>query len=205
MAVLSALKKLRSALRTYDGHFAICGGVAASLYRKEPRVTNDIDIALDLGSIAKSKAAAISIIKGLDLTPAAGWIAGAGERIGSSAPLVIGRRSSEDKFGSVDFLLPSFPWVSKAIARAQINRADFGIGEFPVITCEDVIISKLFALMIEESRFADLDDLREIFAMKPKLDLSYLGAEITRLKLVVPKELKAHAPKELVRIGKRTA
>ena len=197
------LKKLVKELRPYAGFYALCGGLAASLYRVTPRVTNDIDIALALKSLEQSKRAAKSVLKAIGLTPTLGWIAGTGNRIATATPMIIGRRSSSELSSTVDFLLPAFPWVKEAVRRAQFNLVDFGAVKLPVITPEDLILAKIFALNIEPSRFSDLDDLQSIFKGKLELDLAYITGELSRLKLRLPRELESVAPAALKKLRKR--
>ena len=59
------------------------------------------------------------------------------------AAIIVGRAGELDV--GVDFILPEMPWFESAITRAQANQLDFGFGEIPCITLEDMIIAKLFA------------------------------------------------------------
>jgi hypothetical protein len=43
------------------------------------------------------------------------------------------------------------------VRRAQANEVDFGFGRVPALTIEDVVLSKLYALMAARLRAKDLD------------------------------------------------
>jgi hypothetical protein len=102
--------------------------------------------------------------------------------------------ASETK-GAIDILLPELPWLTPAVERAHYNRLDLGFAHVPVITPEDLIIAKCYALNNSPERFQDLDDIKEIFLYKHELDLDYLGVRLEALNLQIPKVLKKFAPK----------
>jgi hypothetical protein len=114
--------------------------------------------------------------------------------------LLVGREKNAKREGGVDILLPRMAWVREAVDRAQNHRVDYGFGKLPTITIEDFIVSKLFALRDNPTRFKDLDDLQSVFGSNPSLDLVYLTGAFGRYRLTLPRELKRVAPK-----GVRTA
>ncbi len=201
MTPIKLLQLIEKELRKYQQQYAIAGGLAASYYRKQPRLTNDLDIAINTGSIENSKKSAIKIIENIGYNSAFGWIASAEKKLKNPVALVIGSKSKDSFDATIDFLLPVFPWVEKAIVRAQNNLIDYGFSTIPTMTIEDIIIAKTFALNIEAKRFQDLDDLQSIFLAKNELDLSYLVAEFERLKIAVPTSIRANSPKSLSRIA----
>ncbi|RMG39638.1 MAG: hypothetical protein D6719_12825, partial [Candidatus Dadabacteria bacterium] len=96
--------------------------------------------------------------------------------------------------GIIDILLPVLPWVTEAVKRAQANRIDLGFDKVPVITPEDLIIAKAFALLDSPDRFQDLDDIKELFTGVTDMDLIYLKSRLEQHKLVFPKLLKKSVP-----------
>jgi hypothetical protein len=96
-------------------------------------------------------------------------------------------------------------WVPDAIRRAQDNRVDFGFGPVPTITIEDVIIAKLSSLKRSAARPKDMDDLISIFETKPELDLKYLGGQMKRFSLVVPKTLIGSVPPVVASVSRDVA
>jgi hypothetical protein len=87
----------------------------------------------------------------------------------------------------VDILLPAIPWVEDAVRRAQDNCVDFGFGSIPVLTVEDVILSKLYALNSARLRAKDLDDLQSIYESECDIDLAYLSGQMRRFDIRIPR------------------
>jgi hypothetical protein len=99
-----------------------------------------------------------------------------------SKPLLIGTFKQRRIVSSVDILIPSLPWVPNAVERAQHNVISYGLFAAPTLTPEDILIAKIFALMIEPNRFQDLDDIKAISTnSKLSLDESYLEARCKEL------------------------
>jgi hypothetical protein len=82
------------------------------------------------------------------------------------------------------------PWVEIALERSQANRIDFGFGPVTCITVEDLVLSKLYSVKNQSTRFMDLDDLKSIFEVNQKLDWVYLRHQMKQLNLTVPESLK---------------
>ena len=199
---LALLEQVTAALIQQQIKFSVCGGFAASFYRDRPRLTNDIDIAITGASIDAVKAAACSILESLGLKTSFGWIAGAEKSLPSPLALVIGQVSADVFDGSIDLLLPVFPWIDPAISRGQLNLIDFGFARLPTVTPEDLIIAKAFAVGIEPNRFTDLDDIQSIFRSKTELDIFHLVTEFERLQLSLPPALDSELPNALRRTVK---
>lgn len=205
MTPIKLLQLIAEELKEYHGCYAVAGGLAASFYRAQPRLTNDADIAFCVGTADASKETAKALLERIGLIPAMGWIASQ-DKMKDPIALVIGRTSKEgeDELEStVDILLPVFPWVEKAIERAQSNMIDFGFAKLPTATPEDLIIAKAFALSIEKNRFTDMDDIQSILKTDNQLDFTYLANELDRLQLSFPKELQDCLPDALRRLSKR--
>lgn len=193
-------------LRKENLLFAVAGGLVASVYRESERLTKDIDFLICATSDTQKKAE--KIIKAFDLTPTVirkadleGGPMFAIKRQSSLPMMVCGRSKTNPTKIGLDFILPEMPWFKNALERAQHNKIDFGIGaEVPALTVEDVIIAKLYALKNKPQRFQDLDDLQSIFSAHPDLDLAYLNNAFKESALIIPKELAAVAPKELLKI-----
>lgn len=194
---LSAVRELR----LLECKFAVGGGFAADLYRSEIRGTGDIDFLFLTNGSEKEKGKAL--LNQLDLNGREATLFDLKRLPGMNKKsadvfILVGRKGKEKE--GVDLLLPPFPWFQNAIERAQVNLFDFGhgIGVVPTLTAEDVILAKLDA-----GRLKDKDDINSIFAAyadpdsKVELDLNYLIAEMSRLKLRLPDEVIREAPKAL--------
>jgi hypothetical protein len=199
MKPLKLLEIISAELNSSACSYVLCGGLAASLYRDRPRLTNDVDIAISLGEYDESKEFALSILKQLGAKTSLGWIPGLKERKINTMALVIGQFDQHDYEATIDILLPNLPWVENAIERGSNHKIDFKFSVVPTITIEDLILAKLFALSIEPDRFQDIDDLKSIFLHNKKMDFSYLVSEMKNLKLEIPKVLHEYAAGIMIR------
>ncbi len=94
----------------------------------------------------------------------------------------------------VDLILLSVPWVNSALDRAQANAVDFGFGGVPCLTVEDLVLSKLYAVKNQPTRFMDLDDIRSILEAQSELDWIYLRDQVKHLELLIPDAIKQWFP-----------
>ncbi len=206
MSLDKLFKAAVTELRKRNIRFAVVGGFAADLYRREPRLTLDID----LGILTETRAGetAIAVIEALGLRPGmvrkadlAGGPLFAIRRRNTEPCMIVGRPAGAGVAEGVDFLLPAIPWVRDAVQRAQANEVDFGFGPVPTLTLEDVILSKLYALMSARLRAKDLDDLQSIFEADPELDLPYLAGQMRRFDIVIPPAAEPFLPGVLLRLS----
>ena len=187
--------------------FAVAGGLAADLYRSEPRLTMDVDLViLTEGNGTKT---AIAVIEALGLhagiaraADLAGGPLFAIRQHNTEPRMIIGRSAEKSSLEGVDILLPSIPWVKAAVERAQSNQVDFGFGPVPALTLEDIILAKLYCLMATPLRAKDLDDLQSIFSSSPDLDLPYLAGQMQRIQITIPKTAKAFLPKPILQLSR---
>lgn len=205
MNLADFFKKVVATLKTSNVDYALAGGLVASLYRDTTRTTNDL-VFLIIAEKETDKIAS-TIIKQFHLEPHVlrkadleGGPLFAIKRKNTPPCIIAGR--TKDKIG-LDFILPTMPWFQEAIARAKSNAIDFGFGPVPCLTTEDIIISKLYSLQNDGTRFNDLDDLKSIFKAQTELDLSYICGQIQKLRLSIPKSLKEFAPKPMLLISKK--
>ena len=108
MKIFSELRKISSFLSKKHNNWAICGGIAASLYRKLPRLTTDIDIAITNSESLKAKEAAKEALKILGYKPAYGFIPhpdGSGRQCNA---LVMCRVSDRHRYLKLLFVLSNF-------------------------------------------------------------------------------------------------
>lgn len=199
---LQLLSKIVPRLRERRVPYAVAGGLAASFYRARPRLTNDVDIAIDAGDQERSKSVATEVLEELELKVSLEWIAGGADVLGSPIALVVRQLDAADYEATIDMLLPSLPWLQPAVRRAQANQIDFGFAMLPTITPEDLIVAKAFALSLEPNRYSDLDDIQSICRSSENLDLLLLVEEFERLKLSLPRALDEVLPSALRRIVK---
>lgn len=182
--------------------FALAGGLAADLYRSEPRVTMDIDLAIATDTGRDAGKIAADIMESLDLKAGvlrqadlAGGPLFAIKRKSTAPVMLVGRSRNKPDHPGLDLLLPALPWTGRAISRAVTNMVDFGFGDVPALRVEDVILSKLYALQNPDLRAKDLDDLQSIHAGNTKPDLAYISGQIRALKIVVPLKTKSLIPR----------
>ena len=207
MEVSELLKTVVLKLQQYKIRFGLAGGLVANLYRTEIRATADVDIVI---ATEKSEEDARKILGALGYSPrittqadlSGGPLWDRKKRIGPVC--MISGGDPEDKLQvKLDLLLPEIPWVSTAVDRAQHQQIDFGFAKIPCITIEDFILSKLYALRLNHSRFKDLDDLSSIFLSNPELDLPYLIGRMQEFELPLPIELKKQAHYLLERVSRK--
>ena len=114
--------------------------------------------------------------------------------------MVVGRPPDNPSGEGVDILLPSLPWVEPALKRAQVNQVDFGFGTVLVLTLEDAILSKLYAL--KQLRAKDLDDLQSIFEAQQETDMPYLAGEMRRIGIAIPSQAEPFLPDWVVGLAR---
>jgi hypothetical protein len=200
MKLSEIFKAASEELNNLDCMFAVGGGLAADLYRKETRTTKDADflfladgMEIDKGrELLEKLNLGVGEVKLHQLTRSPSM-----NKKSKEVYMLVGRAGEEGMPG-VDLLLPPFPWFANAIRRAQSNLMDFGFGPVPTLTAEDIILAKLFA-----NRYKDLDDVQSIFEAKKPLEIGYLAAEMDRLGFSFPLDLARIAPRELRRFAKR--
>lgn len=211
MTLTDLLKEVVKTLKSTKAEFALAGGLAASVYRKEPRTTQDIDMLLLLSNSEKTLSLAEKTLRKFDMTigiarkaELEGGPMFATKRKSTPPYLVVGRdKIAPTQNPGLDFILPDMPWFKKALERAQVNEIDFGFGKIPCLTVEDVIIAKCAAWQNRKDRFRDLDDLQSIFAADHKLDLTYLSDRMFELQVPIPKEVIAQTPEALAKLSKK--
>lgn len=194
MTPLKALKGAVTALERAGCAYCLAGGHAASLYRIQERVTRDVDFAIVVKPPASARAVAEAVISDMGLTPVVGYIpAGPKKPRRKAISLVTSKPEQGQSKGIIDLLLPVLPWIEQAVERAQHNRIDLGFSRVPVITPEDLIIAKCYALRNSPDRFQDLDDLKEIFSNLKDLDSDYLQSELSKHELEIPEVIRKYA------------
>lgn len=201
MTPLKALKAAVAAFEERKCRYCLIGGHAASLYRINERVTKDVDFALVAAVEKESRKQAEEIIKALGLRPTVGFIPGIKNRPGRIS-LITSAPQAGALTGIIDILLPEQPWVVGAIERAQYNRLDLVFAKVPVITPEDLVIAKAFALQGAPDRFQDLDDIKEIFLALPTIDTEYIRGRLQEFEVRLPKILRASVPAKLKKFCK---
>ena len=205
MALEELFKQAVDALRCRGVVFAVAGGFAVALYRRELRLTMDIDFAiLSQGDVVKT---AISIVESLGLhagiareADLAGGPLFAIRRQTSKPCMIVGRPPDNPAGEGVDVLLPSMPWVESALKRAQANEVDFGFGPVPTLTIEDAILSKLHAL--KRLRAKDLDDLQSIFEAGQEVDIPFLAGQMSRFNIDIPRQAEPFLPDWLLNLSR---
>ena len=199
------LKETSLRLEKSATRYALCGGLAANLYRDQPRFTGDLDFVFS--SDGNEFEFAVSFITNIGLTPfpkRLGELSKSRMMGKKSTPylMVLGRNTSDKTKPGLDLLLPANPWADNAMTRAQDHRMQFEFAAVPTLTVEDVILAKLFALQ-DSHRAKDSDDLDSIFRSNSNLDSGYLCAELDRHQLSLPRELEGGAPKAVALASKR--
>ena len=190
MRLFQSLKEVVSHLAPWTGCWAVCGGIAACIYRDTPRYTGDIDIAIvDHADLGASEIAE-SIVRALNYKPKIGFVTDQYGKLIQSRALIMGRETVAGSYIGIDFLLPSLAWIPDAVKHAQSNQLDFGFAKLPTITPEDLFIAKLFALQGTPTRTTDLDDLLSIARTQVVLDKEYLDIATQKYNLSIPTSVK---------------
>lgn len=203
MNLLSELKRIIGILRSEHIPFALTGGIAATLYRFNVRTTQDIDFLVALESkqygkikhILKSLSYEVLELRKADLE---GSPKHAQKNKSTPIYMLCGRKKN---FFGIDFLLPEFKWFKFAFENAQKNIQCIGDIEFPCITREDLMISKLYALANNATRFSDADDLKELFGQN--FDEVEVIEKMEYLGLEIPLALHTVTPKNLLKMSKK--
>ena len=187
--------------------YALAGGLVASIYRTDERLTKDLDFLLLAEAKTEEKAA--QIIKSFGLKPLIvrkadleGGPMFAIKRKSTKPYIIAGRAKGDPSKIGLDFILPEMPWFEAALDRAENNQIDFGFGKVPCLRVEDLIISKFYSLKNDSKRFNDLDDHQSIFEAGHDLDLAYLCGQMKVLSLSVPAEIKEMVPKAMALTSK---
>ena len=148
---------LDSLFGTADGDWALIGGHAANLYRREIRTTVDVDIlvpqvsANTLGPLPRAAERLRSEGWTIKAMPPGGWLL----------------RATHPEYGGLDLIVAETEYQSVALARAGTSA----VGEVcaQTLTLEDVLIHKLIA-----DRAKDEADVVDILKTAPALDRVYL-------------------------------
>lgn len=183
--------------------FVLCGGLAASQYRDQPRLTADIDFIV--WDEPKSRKSAWNIIKSMGLKPHElrkadldGGPLFAIEAKSTPVQVFVGRKPEDKRAIGIDFLLSNRLGAAQALTRGQHNLADFGGAKVPMITIEDLIVAKLVA-----ARPKDVDDLLSIFSAQSDLDIPYLSGQLEGLSLTIPIQVQSAMPPVLARFSRK--
>jgi hypothetical protein len=196
---VESLKRVYEVLQGESISYVLVGGQAANLYRGQPRLAQDVDVAVLGQPESRTREICEAMVEELGLMLAVGWMEP--DRLKSQAPITMVLGQAKDGLNAtVEFLLPNLPWVRKGVKRAQSNLVDFGFAKIPTATPEDLIIAKCFALETDPSRSEDLDDLKQILTVDNQLDFSYLLSELNDLQLMVPEIVMKHLPNAVRRI-----
>ena len=199
MTPLKLLKQAVSIFEELECTYCLVGGHAASLYRSHPRLTNDVDFAVTTKPASRARRIAEQVIERLGLKPMVGFIPPSPkERRRKSVCMITATPAKNELNGLIDILLPELPWVAPAIGRAQYNKLNLGFAIVPVITPEDLIVAKCYALNNAPDRFQDLDDLKDLFQSVRDIDVDYIRRHLGELKLSVPDAVQKYAPARLL-------
>ncbi len=196
MKPLELIKRLVSALNKQSCQYCLVGGHAASLYRAQERFTRDVDFAIMANPISASRQIAEEVILKIGLEPIIGFLEESGVKAKGRKHvcLVTSKPIANEISGVVDLFLPPLPWISFSVERAQHNIIKLDSTKIPVITPEDLIVAKCYALKNCPERFQDLDDIKQIFEGVKELDLDYLKERLHSLELNIPKPLRKLSP-----------
>ena len=202
-------KKVVKRLQEEKISFAVAGGIAASLYRVEKRLTEDLDFLLLAQNQKQTIRLAKEIISSFDLkanvareADLKGGPLFAIKNRKSEPYIIVGRDAKNKDRVGLDFILPAMPWFASALERAQLNQIDFGFGSIPTITPEDLLIAKVAALYGTKRYHKDLDDILSIFDAPNDIDLNYINAQLHQLRIAAPVELEKELPEILRKISK---
>ncbi len=201
MKLETLFRKCIESVREEGAEFAVCGGLAAQMYRAETRVTVDIDILISAKGREVEIATRVIESFGLSPTPLRTFqlsSAPASHKRSSPIEVIVGRNKADKTAFGLDFLLPRQGWTENALRRAQVNTLQIdGVGA-PFVTAEDMLLAKFTSAMLGGTRrLKDLDDIISMMDSRRSFDLAYVAAEIDRLKLSTPPDIEKLLPKAL--------
>ena len=154
MTIVGTLSALSLLLDRQGAQWAVLGGHAANLYRREVRGTKDVDVLVSMS--VESLAALVPDLE------AAGWEV----RYRVENDWLI--RARHPQFGDVDMMAVQEEYQRTALSRTA-GRWVEGVGEVRFLTVEDVLIHKTIAY-----RSQDEADVVSILNTSPELDARYL-------------------------------
>ena len=133
--------------------WAVVGGNAANLYRRDARVTVDTDVLISLGRRTMQNVREELARRGWAVSsmPDGGWLL----------------RVVNARYGSLDVIASETDYQQAALARAKVTM--FGDIALRALAVEDVLIHKLIA-----DRYKDEADVDDILRTNPALDETYL-------------------------------
>ncbi|MFQ5477600.1 MAG: nucleotidyltransferase [Candidatus Binatia bacterium] len=152
--LIDALKAGSEILEEQGVEHALLGGLAANLYRKEVRATQDVDFGI--------RASPIETIAVVDAFSRGGW---APELRADKAEAL---RLTHDALPRIDLLIAGTPFEKNAIARAVPLTIDGH--QLTIVTPEDLIVYKLVA-----GRARDYDAVGAILNAAAEIDSSYVA------------------------------
>ncbi len=189
MKLLNELERVTAVLSRYPAQWAICGGIAASIYRERARFTDDIDFAVVDSEIISASRLASEILSELNYHERheiAVHDVAAGDRIVAK---VCGRNVNDRGSIGVDFMFPAQFWVADAVRYAQHNCIDYGFARLPTITPESLLVAKLFSLTSNPERPQDLDDIQEIIKAGD-VHLGWVRSQVDHHSVKLPSALR---------------
>ena len=192
-------KKVRAELQKRNISYAMAGGFVASVHRKEPRATEDLDFFILAKTYEDGVATELidffglktHIVRKADLE---GGPVFAIKNKNTPINMVVGRSHEKP---DLDLILSNIKWSEGIMERAQANKVDFGFGPTPCLTVEDILIAKFYSFANNKTRFKDLDDIQSIFQADNDLDNDYILGRLHELNLWIPKEVVQSTPREL--------
>ncbi len=206
MNLIQRLETVATLLTSKKVYFALAGGLATSIYRKEKRTTENLDFLIYRENQSEKIARTILSELNLEVREARkanleGGPVHAIKRNSSPIYILVGRKDGEI---GVDFILPEMPWSKQALERAQSNLTTFNIIDLklPCLTVEDILIAKFYSLGNDSSRHKDADDIQSIFKNDNPIDFSYLTAQMMALDLCVPRAAEKSVPAILLKTSK---
>lgn len=182
MRLFVELKRVAQAMAAYPSQWAVCGGIAASIYREKARFTDDIDFALIDSDKISAFDLGTKIIQELGYKEYRGFIP---SKNGQVFALLCARSGSDERFVGLDFILPVEFWVKDAVLYAQSNLIDFGFAMLPTITPECLLVAKIHSLSCSPERLQDLDDIQELIKMS-NINIDFVRRQLSTYSVTIP-------------------
>lgn len=185
--------KVLSYLKESKLNFVVAGEMAASIYRKELKLVNEVKILLDIGEQELDKLS-LAISKTLKLS------------IESLSKERISFKAKGEDMPPLKVVLESASERKQQLFdRSLVNLLEFNGDHYSVLRPEDSILELSLDYQENKDELLKVDDIQNIFASRLKLDLSYLLSKLRLFALPFHVAALEEAPEIVAKASREAA